>query len=242
MSNFRNRRLVTDAAAAKKYMLTMRLLRGIVSTILVLLFAGYVSVSLYKKFGSLTISINKYNSAEYSLILSETRTFERPSATIAAKETPDITNIAEADLPADLDHIDGQHNGPNYFAYTFYLMNNGENTLTYRYQITLSDISQDVDKAIRIRLYVDGNYTTYARVRSDGSGLPEEGTAPFLTAQTVMLGERADFKPNDIEKFTIVMWIEGNDADCKDGMIGGQLKCEMQFNVVEGTEASESAE
>lgn len=40
MSNFRNRRLVTDAAAAKKYMLTMRLLRGIVSTILVLLFAG----------------------------------------------------------------------------------------------------------------------------------------------------------------------------------------------------------
>ena len=140
MSNFRNRRLVTDAAAAKKYMLTMRLLRGIVSTILVLLFAGYVSVSLYKKFGSLTISINKYNSAEYSLILSETRTFERPSATIAAKETPDITNIAEADLPADLDHIDGQHNGPNYFAYTFYLMNNGENTLTYRYQITLSDI------------------------------------------------------------------------------------------------------
>ena len=48
MSNFRNRRLVTDAAAAKKYMLTMRLLRGIVSTILVLLFAGYVSVSLYK--------------------------------------------------------------------------------------------------------------------------------------------------------------------------------------------------
>ena len=77
-------------------------------------------------------------------------------------------------------------------------MNNGENTLTYRYQITLSDISQDVDKAIRIRLYVDGNYTTYARVRSDGSGLPEEGTTPFLTAQTVMLGERADFKPNDI--------------------------------------------
>ena len=57
MSNFRNRRLVTDAAAAKKYMLTMRLLRGIVSTILVLLFAGYVSVSLYKKFGSLPRSL-----------------------------------------------------------------------------------------------------------------------------------------------------------------------------------------
>ena len=56
-----------------------------------------------------------------------------------------------------------------------------------------------------------------------------------MTAQTVMLGERADFKPNDIAKFTIVMWIEGNDADCKDGMIGGQLKCEMQFNVVEGS-------
>ena len=154
MSHFRNRRLVTDAAAAKKYILKMRLLRGLVGTILVFLLSGYIAVSLYSKFGSLTISINKFESTQYSLTLSETRDFKELSATIAAKEVPDITNISGADLPADLDSIDGQHNGKNYFAYTFYLLNNGENTLSYEYQMVLSNVTNDVDKAIRIRLYV----------------------------------------------------------------------------------------
>ena len=153
MSHFRNRRLVTDAAAAKKYILKMRLLRGLVGTILVFLLSGYIAVSLYSKFGSLTISINKFESTQYSLTLSETRDFKELSATIAAKEVPDITNISGADLPADLDSIDGQHNGKNYFAYTFYLLNNGENTLSYEYQMVLSNVTNDVDKAIRIRLY-----------------------------------------------------------------------------------------
>lgn len=232
MSHFRNRRLVTDAAAAKKYILKMRLLRGLVGTILVFLLSGYIAVSLYSKFGSLTISINKFESTQYSLTLSETRDFKELSATIAAKEVPDITNISGADLPADLDSIDGQHNGKNYFAYTFYLLNNGENTLSYEYQMLLSNVTNDVDKAIRIRLYVDGTPTTYARTRSDGTG-PEPDTTEFLTASVVMNASKADFKPGDFTKFTVVIWIEGDDPDCTDELIGGDLKCEMKFSVIE---------
>ncbi len=232
MSNFRNRSLATAASAAKKYMLQMRLLRGLVSVILVFFFAGYVSVSLYQKFGSLSISVNKYDSSRYSLILSETRDFSSPAATIAAKEVPDITNISGDDLPADLDNIDGQHNGANYFAYTFYLMNNGENTLTYEYKIVFSNITNAVDKAIRIRLYVDGTPTTYARTRSDGTG-PEPGTVEFLSANTVMTGSKANFEPENVSKFTLVIWIEGGDPDCTDELIGGELKCEMQFAVTD---------
>jgi hypothetical protein len=238
MSHFRNRRLVTDAAAAKKYVLKMRLLRGLVGTILVFLLSGYIAVSLYSKFGSLTISINKFESTQYSLTLSETRDFKELSATIAAKEVPDITNISGADLPADLDSIDGQHNGKNYFAYTFYLLNNGENTLSYEYQMVLSNVTNDVDKAIRIRLYVDGTPTTYARTRSDGTG-PEPDTTEFRTTSVVMNDFKADFKPGNFTKFTVVIWIEGDDPDCTDELIGGDLKCEMKFSVIEDVRSSQ---
>ena len=233
MSHFRNRRLVTDAVAAKKYILKMRLLRGLVGTILVFLLSGYIAVSLYSKFGSLTISINKFESTQYSLTLSE-----ELSATIAAKEVPDITNISGADLPADLDSIDGQHNGKNYFAYTFYLLNNGENTLSYEYQMVLSNVTNDVDKAIRIRLYVDGTPTTYARTRSDGTG-PEPDTTEFRTTSVVMNDFKADFKPGNFTKFTVVIWIEGDDPDCTDELIGGDLKCEMKFSVIEDVRSSQ---
>ena len=238
MSHFRNRRLVTDAAAAKKYILKMRLLRGLVGTILVFLLSGYIAVSLYSKFGSLTISINKFESTQYSLTLSETRDFKELSATIAAKEVPDITNISGADLPADLDNIDGQHNGKNYFAYTFYLLNNGENTLSYEYQMVLSNVTNDVDKAIRIRLYVDGTPTTYARTRSDGTG-PEPDTTEFRTTSVVMNDSKADFKPGNFTKFTVVIWIEGDDPDCTDELIGGDLKCEMKFSVITDVRSSQ---
>ncbi len=238
MSHFRNRRLVTDAAAAKKYILKMRLLRGLVGTILVFLLSGYIAVSLYSKFGSLTISINKFESTQYSLTLSETRDFKELSATIAAKEVPDITNISGADLPADLDSIDGQHNGKNYFAYTFYLLNNGENTLSYEYQMLLSNVTNDVDKAIRIRLYVDGTPTTYARTRSDGTG-PEPDTTEFRTTSVVMNDFKADFKPGNFTKFTVVIWIEGDDPDCTDELIGGDLKCEMKFSVITDVRSSQ---
>ena len=238
MSHFRNRRLVTDAVAAKKYILKMRLLRGLVGTILVFLLSGYIAVSLYSKFGSLTISINKFESTQYSLTLSETRDFKELSATIAAKEVPDITNISGAELPADLDSIDGQHNGKNYFAYTFYLLNNGENTLSYEYQMVLSNVTNDVDKAIRIRLYVDGTPTTYARTRSDGTG-PEPDTTEFRTTSVVMNDFKADFKPGNFTKFTVVIWIEGDDPNCTDELIGGDLKCEMKFSVIEDVRSSQ---
>ena len=143
-----------------------------------------------------------------------------------------------ADLPADLDSIDGQHNGKNYFAYTFYLLNNGENTLSYEYQMVLSNVTNDVDKAIRIRLYVDGTPTTYARTRSDGTG-PEPDTTEFRTTSVVMNDFKADFKPGNFTKFTVVIWIEGDDPDCTDELIGGDLKCEMKFSVIEDVRSSQ---
>ena len=43
----------------------------------------------------------------------------------------DMTNISGEDLPPNIDKINGSHNGENYIAYTFYLINGGDDTITY---------------------------------------------------------------------------------------------------------------
>ena len=42
-----------------------------------------------------------------------------------------------------------------------------------------------------------------------------------------MLVQRRDFRSKDVDKFTIVIWIEGDDPDCIDDLIGGEMKMHM---------------
>ena len=43
------------------------------------------------------------------------------------------------------------------------------------------------------------------------------------------------FKPGAKDKFTVVIWLEGNDPDCLDNIIGGTMKLDMKFKIVENT-------
>ena len=44
-----------------------------------------------------------------------------------------------------------------------------------------------------------------------------------------MLKERKDFKPGDTDKFTIVVWLEGDDPDCVNALLGGEIKMHMDI-------------
>jgi hypothetical protein len=37
--------------------------------------------------------------------------------------------------------------------------------------------------------------------------------------------------PGEVTKYTVVMWLEGDDPDCTDALIGGHLGLEMQFSL-----------
>ena len=148
-----------------------------------------------------------------------------------AEISKEITNISESWLPADLDNIDGAHNGDNYVAYTFYLKNAGEGMVTYNYQMYMVNVENDLDEAIRIRMYVDGVWTNYARTATDGSGA-EPGTTEFLTDRIITQGQVPGFNPGDVTKYTVIIWIEGDDPDCIDDLLGGELKVAMDFEIV----------
>ena len=69
-----------------------------------------------------------------------------------------------------------------------------------------------------------------------GNGAPEidpEGRVMtnFYSAGTVVNGVVSRFKPGDISKITVVVWIEGNDPDCTDDLLGGEFKVDMSMSV-----------
>lgn len=224
--------LARSAKEAKLYSVLRRFLLTLLVPMVLLTTVVYTASALYTKYGSFTVTVNKYDASRYALSLSETPQPEAQLSRLNARTAEDITNISAEDLPGDIDSINGEHNSDNYLAYTFYLHNVGENTVTFEYHMFITNVENDVDKAIRVRIYRDGEYTTYARTRSDGQG-PEEGCVDFLTADTIVREQVQDFKPGDMVKFTVVMWIEGNDPDCVDDLIGGSLKTDMSITVIE---------
>ena len=57
----------------------------------------------------------------------------------------------------------------------------------------------------------------------------------FLSS-TLVLRERTEgFAPRDKDKYTVVIWLEGNDPECIDDIIGGTIKFSMDFKIVEST-------
>lgn len=44
-----------------------------------------------------------------------------------------------------------------------------------------------------------------------------------------MLESRQDFAPGDIDRFTIVIYIEGDDPDCTNALLGGEMKMHMDI-------------
>lgn len=223
--------LQRTAKEVRNHRVMVRLLSLLLSMLIFLVGTVYVVSILYKRSGTLTISIDKYEMTKYGLSLSESREMTHMTSHLNARIAEKMTNISEKSIASNVDMIDGEHNGRDYIAYTFYLQNAGEYEVTYDYQVIMSNVTNGLDEAIRLRLYVDGEPTTYAKTRSDGLGA-EPGTEEFY-ANNVMVHKRIEnLAPGGVTKYTIVLWLEGNDPDCIDWLIGGTIKVEMQMSVV----------
>ena len=220
------------ASEIKNYRRWMRLTPVAIGIAILLLITGYVISVLYMKYGAFTVKVNKFDHNEYALTLSENPNFNSHTSRLNAEISETVTNIDGSTIPDWVDNVDGEHNGENYVAYTFYCSNAGAKTVTYAYDMYIANMTYEVEKAVRIRLYVDGEYTDYAYARTDGVEGPEPGTTSFQSGNTIIKKNVKNFKPGDSTKFTVVIWLEGNDPDCVDKIIGGEFKIDMAISVL----------
>lgn len=61
-------------------------------------------------------------------------------------------------------------------------------------------------------------------------------TTPFEDEYTVAVGSQSEVEPMEVHKYTIVVWLEGDDPDCTDDRIGSHLGLNMQYALVEEDE------
>lgn len=223
--------LQRTAHEVKQHSVRVKISLTILSCLVLMVGLLYLVATLYKQTGSFTVSIDKVEMMKYGLTLSETEDMLYNSSHLNTHINESITNMAAEDLPANLDNIDGAHHGKDHIAYTFYLQNAGETSISYEYSVVMSNVTNGLDEAIRLRLYKDGEYETYAKTASDGGGA-EPGTVEFYSGNIMARGRTDNFDPGDITKFTVVVWIEGSDPDCIDWLIGGEIKMEMVMEVV----------
>ena len=219
------------ADEVKAYRTQKRILLAALSALLTLTSLIFMGASLHREMGRLSVSIDKADNAKYNLSLSETRDMQYVTSQLNADISEKITNISVDDLPGNLSMIDGQHSGDNYIAYTFYLENRGSEILDYEYKLTISEVTLGLDEAIRVRLYIEDEYVDYAKTRSDGTGA-EPGTSEFYSLGIVTKGRVNGYAPQAKTKYTIVIWLEGDDPDCVDRVIDGMAKIDMSFRII----------
>ena len=56
---------------------------------------------------------------------------------------------------------------------------------------------------------------------------------PFESESIVTSGIMENVEPGEVHKYTVVLWLEGDDPDCTDDIIGGHLGLEFNFELVE---------
>ncbi len=189
----------------------------------------YFLLRLFYEGGAFTVALDDDLAKKSGLVMYEKLNEKDTKKILKVDQLEFVDNISINWLPDNLDtQGEGTHNGDNYIAYTFYIENKGADTINYWYTILVDDVVKNVDRAIRIMVFRNGEKEVYAKA-NESTGQAEKGTTAFKTNDCVVEKQRVDFKSGDIDKFTIVIWIEGDDPDCVDALIGGMMKMHMDI-------------
>lgn len=197
--------------------------------LIILLSVIYLFLYIVYDGGRFTVSLDRNMSNRKNIYLSETGKKDSKVRKLSAEAIEYMDNISIKWLPPTLDtEATGSHNGDNYIAYTFYVVNAGEETVNYWYEINIDDTIKNVDEAIRLMIYKNGTPTVYAK-KSKLTKQAEPNTKAFVSNKIVALEQRKKMKPNTKDRYTIVIWLEGDDPECNNELLGGELKMHMDI-------------
>jgi len=209
--------------------LRIKRLRKTLIIMLIFLIIIYFILRIVYETGRFTVTLDTMSDMKAALVMYEHKGDKLSRRTLQAEAKDFMTNISGDWIPDNInDEADGSHNGDNYIAYTFYLENEANETVHYWYKIVFDDVIKNVDEALRIAVYINGEKNVYAKINSTTKE-PEKDTIAFKDEETAVLAQRKDFRSGDIDKCTIVIWIEGDDPECRDNLIGGEIKMHMDI-------------
>ena len=225
-------KLIKTTDKLKKEKKLKKKFKLVVILLLLLLLILYFVMGIVYNNGNFSITLDKNLYLDNGIIIYDDFQYKVYRTELLAKAPETFNSIKEIWLPEEIkDYEGGSHNGDSYLVYTFYIENTGDEIASYTREVIIDDVIKNVDAAIRVRIYKNGEYLTYAKLSSEGE--VEPNTVPFIDDKIIMSEDVTNFKPNDIDKYTIVLWIEGEDPDCTDNILGGEFKVRMNFKPID---------
>jgi hypothetical protein len=231
---------------------------------ILLIFSGVIYMS-----GFYTINLSE-DMLKEGFTLSETIGFEDPGSVLMAQPAENVPCVSIKNIRKDVDEIDGLHN-EDYFAYTYYIRNEGESTVSFDWELELNSETKNLSSAVWVALYLDGKLSIFARTNAKTgkqetlpplemtdrgySHIPLMTTSPesdqfqlitqkgdikyyrvmpkdYESESIIVSGRVEDVEPMEIHKYTVVLWLEGDDPDADNSKIGGHLGTQMNFRLV----------
>ena len=225
---------------------------AIITSVLVV---GYIMASFYTNSGEFIIRVD--HPGEKFLVLSDTTDFSEELITLKGPAIHNADNISIFDINPNVAEVDGEHNGPNYIAYTFYLKNLNSEPITYTYSLNIEEATKGVENAAWVMLYHNGKQQIFAKESKNGESesqfsgwefpfeedaldpqqyipMNQEGryqleTKKFSSERVVAMAQRDEIQPQEYDKFTVVIWLEGEDPECINDILGGTIEMMMRF-------------
>ncbi len=197
--------------------------------LIVILTITYLILGVIYNGGKFTITLDPNFSTESGIVMYDNKNNGHTTNRLYAENIEFMDNISIKWLKENIDtEKDGSHNGQNYMAYTFYLENRGKEVMNYWVECVIDDATRNVDEAIRVIIYLNGEKTVYAK-KNLLTGKNEPNTTKFYSDDLAVLRQRKDFKPKDVDRYTVVVFLEGDDPDCVDKLIGGEIKMHLDI-------------
>lgn len=160
----KNNGVEVEAQKIYKRKLFIKIVKIAFLLLLILISIIYLFLYIIYAGGRFTVSLDKNMSNRKNVFLSEDGNVKNKARKLSADTIEYMDNISIKWLPDNIDtEKNGGHNGDNYIAYTFYVINSGKEKVNYWYEIDIDDTIKNVDEAIRIMIYRNGERTVYAK-------------------------------------------------------------------------------
>ena len=250
--------------------LKARWLWALVTALILVLTTFFVMSLVTKMRGHFTVNMN-HELFQEGFSVSESPSFLKPTSTLYSTPLEGAMCISIMEISEDILKTNGYYHGQDYFAFTFYIRNDGKSTVDYEWDVSVNSESKNVSSAAWVMVFEDDKMTLHAKAKPDGSPemlpgaddklhgysklpfgeyaknpdtqfevidknstipfyrlLPE----PFKSDTVVATGRQILVEPGAMHKYTVVLWIEGDDPDCTNELVGGHFGLEMNFKLL----------
>ena len=183
--------------------------------------------------GDFTIEVDK--GSRDLLSICQYSDLKDPQISLPGTSVEDLWHCTRSWIPSDVDQTSegGDHSStdPSYLAYTFYVLNSSDKDIKYDYSINFVEKELDIDESARIMIYKNGEPTVYGKSpNKDGSSL-ENGTIPFVSNTVYVNETNNSIKYKEADKYTVVIYLEGEDPECVNDILGSKLKVDFVASV-----------